>query len=30
MKELLFKWTKDQDYYHEELKNMYYFFKDLY
>ncbi|CAD8190000.1 unnamed protein product [Paramecium octaurelia] len=30
MKELLYKWSKDQDYYHEELKNMYYFFKDLY
>ncbi|CAD8195325.1 unnamed protein product [Paramecium pentaurelia] len=29
-KDLLFKWSKDQDYYHEELKNMYYFFKDLY
>ncbi|CAD8106182.1 unnamed protein product [Paramecium sonneborni] len=30
MNELLLKWSKDQDYFHEELKNMYYFFKDLY
>ncbi|CAD8103141.1 unnamed protein product [Paramecium sonneborni] len=30
MNELLFKWSKNQDYFNEELKNMYYFFKDLY